>query len=164
MDKKIFHAYTQKWNGLARQMISDAFLQAGENLIEIKALWDTGASKTCISPECVEKLKLVPTGLCTNITASGPAKARTYLVDVILPNRVRVNAVTVTDAQIGSQGFDALFGMDLIQIGDFAVSNFEGKTVLTYRIPSKKVTDYVVTENLENKAGTHGPGKRRKRR
>lgn len=159
MDKQIFHAYTQKWNGLTNKLISEGFLKSGENIVPIKGLWDTGATRTCISHECVRKLNLIPTGCCTNMTASGPADARTYLVDVLLPNKVIVHDVMVTDAQIGNQGFDVLFGMDLISIGDFAISNFQGKTVLSYRIPSKKTTDYVLTENLEKKAGTHGKGK-----
>ena len=163
LTKPVYHAFTQKWDGLVHQMISKGFLKSGENCIQIKGLWDTGASRTCISPECVRKLQLIPTGCCTNMTASGPAEARTYLVDVLLPNKVIVQDVMVTDAQIGSQGFDVLFGMDLISIGDFSISNYQGKTVLSYRIPSKKMIDFVLTENLENRAGTHGVGKRKKK-
>ena len=166
IDEPSFNAFTQKWDGHVDKMISDAHLKSGDTVIPIKALWDTGASRTCISLECVTKLNLVPIGRCTNMTASGPSEARTYLVDVLLPNKVIVPEVMVTDARIGTQGFDILIGMDLISIGDFSVSNFEGKTTLSYRIPSKQVTDYVQEinrENMKKLVGTHGPGKRKKK-
>lgn len=33
--------------------------------------------------------------------------------------------------------------MDVITKGDFAISNYDGKTVFTFRIPSIAVTDYI---------------------
>ena len=36
-----------------------------------------------------------------------------------------------------------LIGMDIISLGDFSVSNFNGKTQFTFRIPSQAHTDYV---------------------
>jgi hypothetical protein len=55
------------------------------------------------------------------------------LVNLILPNRIRVNGVRVTVSDI--QGVDMLIGMDLIQLGDFSISNFEKKTIFTFAIP-----------------------------
>ncbi len=162
IEKPSFNAFTQRWDGIVHQMISSAHLKSGEKIIPIKALWDTGASKTCISPSCVMQLGLIPTGKCTNMTASGPSNASTYLVDVLLPNKVIVPDVMVTDAKIGDQGFDVLIGMDLISIGDFSVSNYQGKTTLSYRIPSQKTTDYVQEINIQNLIGTHGKGKRKR--
>jgi len=38
---------------------------------------------------------------------------------------------------------DALIGMDIITVGDFAVSNFNGKTTHSYRTPSAGEIDFV---------------------
>ena len=55
--------------------------------------------------------------------------------------------------------------MDVINQGDFSVSNFEGKTVFSFRIPSKKTIDYVQEINIENVIGPkHGKGKRKKKK
>ena len=163
-EKPVFRAFTQKWNIVVNKMISDIYLKSGENIISVKALWDTGATRTCISPDCVKSLNLIATGHCTNMTASGPTEAKTYLVDVLLPNKVIVSDVMVTDAKIGEQGFDVLIGMDLIACGDFSVSNYQSQTVLSFRIPSKKMTDYVQEINVENMIGTHGKGKKKKKK
>jgi len=38
---------------------------------------------------------------------------------------------------------DVLIGMDIISLGDFAVTNFQEKTVFTFRIPSVERIDFV---------------------
>ncbi len=76
-------------------------------------------------------------------TPSGEDVRPLYLVDVILRNNVRITDLRVIGTEIGKQGIDLLIGMDIIGMGDFAVSNHEGKTVFTYRIPSQATTDYV---------------------
>ncbi len=43
-----------------------------------------------------------------------------------------------------------LIGMDIIGAGDFAVTNKDGKTVMTYRYPSSKCIDFV-TEHRGDK-------------
>ena len=63
------------------------------------------------------------------------------MVDLLLPNDVRVTDVAVTEADIPTT--DVLIGMDIIMLGDFAVSNFEGKTCFTFRIPSMRKIDFV---------------------
>ena len=36
------------------------------------------------------------------------------------------------DSEIGNQGIDVLIGMDIISMGDFAVSNFSGKRQFSF--------------------------------
>mgnify|MGYP003298516742 CR=1 FL=1 len=38
---------------------------------------------------------------------------------------------------------DVLIGMDVIRYGDFTISNYNGKTKMSFRIPSIQETDYV---------------------
>ena len=51
-----------------------------------------------------------------------------YLLDLVLPNEVHVPDVAVVDTEIGNQGVDVLIGMDIISLGDFAVSNYDSTT------------------------------------
>ena len=58
-----------------------------------------------------------------------------------------------------------LIGMNIINLGDFTVSNFQGKTTFTFRMPSESTTDYVKQIKVLNIIGTpHGKGKRKKKR
>ena len=45
---------------------------------------------------------------------------------------------------------DVLIGMDIIGSGDFAVTNSENKTVMTYRIPSVSRIDFTNSDNNIN--------------
>ena len=40
-----------------------------------------------------------------------------------------------------------LIGMNIINLGDFSVSNYQGKTVFSFRVPSAGCTDYVAMAN-----------------
>lgn len=110
--------------------------------IEFNAIWDTGATGTVITQEVVDRLGLAPTGMIRTHTANGERDVNTYLVNVRLPNSVGFVALTVACCPLGP-GADVLIGMDIIGSGDFAVSNHDGKTVMTFRHPSSKCIDFV---------------------
>ena len=109
--------------------------------VNFKAIWDTGATASVITQKIVDALHLVPTGMTQVHHAHGKTMAEVYLVNVGLPNRVAFSGVRVTKGDLAS--CDVLIGMDIISQGDFAVSNHQGKTTFSFRIPSVEETDYV---------------------
>ena len=62
--------------------------------------------------------------------------------------------VQVSEAVLN--GFDVLIGMDIITLGDFSITNVNGKTVFSFRIPSTETVDYVQQEKQKVKAA-HTP-------
>jgi hypothetical protein len=58
-------------------------------------------------------------------------------VDILLPNMVSVRDVYVTEF-IDDGDFDVIIGMDIITCGDFAISNYGRKTVVSFRVPAQK--------------------------
>ncbi len=156
-------AFTITYNGRSNQLGSKVVIfYQGKNK-EFNALWDTGATNTVVSHEVVADLGMISTGKRPVKTPSGSSVYNTYLVDIGLPNHVMIKDVVVCDSEIRDQGIGALIGMDIITKGDFAVSNRDGKTVFTFRIPSIKLTDYVQQNNASNAIGMrHGKGKRKK--
>jgi len=158
------HAFTTKNTILATRLINDATISYNGNNLSVKALWDTGATGTCVSTDVVKNLSMTPTGKKNISTPSGTKKVDTFLVDIVLPNRVGVRGVEVCQTEIGNQGIGVLIGMDIILLGDFAVSNYNGETVFSFRIPSKQKTDYVQQISIEKKIGPkHGNGKRKRK-
>lgn len=121
---------------------SDAAAVAGAKYHTLRAIWDTGATNTCISQNAATQMGLIATGQVQVSTAGGVVRKGTYLVNVGLPNRVGFPSVRVTECEL--TGADLLIGMDIIGAGDFAVTNKDGKTVMTYRFPSSKLIDFVV--------------------
>lgn len=105
---------------------------------------------------------MISTGFVKMMTPTGEDRRSTYLVDIILPGDVVIEGLRVSDSEIGLQGIGLLVGMDIITKGDFAVSNYGGKTVFTFRTPSESVTDYVKQLQAKKVIGpTHGKGKRK---
>lgn len=158
------HAFTAKGSGLSRRLLSSVtIIYEGQEQLA-KALWDTGATGTCISTDIANSLGLVSTGKMNICTPSGSKQVNTYLLDIGLPNQVEIKDVPVCDSDIGGQGIDMLIGMDIIIMGDFAVSNYDGQTVFTFRIPSKKHADFVQQESMNRFVGEkHGKGVRKRK-
>lgn len=93
----------------------------------ISAIWDTGATLTGITQRIVDTLKLQCT---TYIFMKGvhgePKRTPAYPISLILHNDVRINKIVAGLIEIDSA--DVLIGMDIINIGDFAVTNVGGVT------------------------------------
>lgn len=128
-------------------------------------IWDTGASASAISQRIVDTCGLKPTGMAQVQTADGLVPAETYLVNIYLPNQVMFQHMQVTKANLGPHN-DVLIGMDIICAGDFAITNKDGKTVFSFRVPSEVSLDFVKEHNMatlrENPKLHHGHGKRSK--
>ncbi len=149
------HAFTNKVDHRADILLSDVYIAPALNLLEgekfkpIKyvALWDTGATNSVVTHRVAQKCGLKPTGVVEVQLAGAKDLRNTYLVALGLPNRVMFPQVRVTDAdEIG--GADVLIGMDIIGQGDFAVTHGDGKTTLSFRVPSVENIDFTDSHRL----------------
>jgi hypothetical protein len=112
-----------------------------EDSLKASALWDTGAMITCISPRLAASLKLQPVANITMGTPGGIVRdCPQYRLNVHLPNHAEVKHIRAVGAAPSS--CDILIGMDVIGLGDFAVSNYGGKTVFSFRTPSAEKIDF----------------------
>lgn len=138
-------AFTAKIDGIANVLLSPivVFNEANQNNVQINGIWDTGATGSTITTNVVKALGLSPTGMTMVHTANGVAQQNTYTVNIGLPNRVMIERITVTEVPGLSGGCDALIGMSIINLGDFSVTNHNGKTCFSFRIPSLHEVDYV---------------------
>ncbi|MEH0154034.1 retroviral-like aspartic protease family protein [Limibacter armeniacum] len=160
-----YKAFTLKsTKGLVRELKSHCHVSPGfdPKLIDPKtvrfqeftALWDTGASGTVISKRAAQMLNLKPVGRIQVNHANGTDIKNRYLVNLFLPNEIGFSLVSVTEGVL--QGFDLLIGMDVITRGDFSITNYEGKTTFSFRIPSMNEVDYVQEhEDLVKKSLKH---------
>jgi hypothetical protein len=138
----IISVFTEKYNSIQKKLINSAVVEHGNETVSVISQWDTGATGTCISKGLVEKLGLLPTGMVKAHTPSGIGVMNKYMINLILNNEVRVTNLSVMDSEIGKQGIDVLIGMDIISLGDFAISNYDGKTQFSFRIPSQEHVEY----------------------
>jgi hypothetical protein len=109
---------------------------------EFWAIWDTGATNSVISQKVVDALRIRPTGFATVKHAQGTADdVETYFVNIWLPNGVGMSMVRVTKGVVPDA--DLLIGMDIISKGDFAITQHQGKTTFSFRVPSCEEIDFV---------------------
>ena len=105
----------------ARQLRSVCFVidPLSGNRCKASAIWDTGASCSCISPAIANALNLPVVGTTTNNTANGPAPANRHVVDIAIGN-VTFRKIAVSAPPLPEDDM-VLIGMDLIGLGKFTV-------------------------------------------
>lgn len=111
-------------------------------MVEFDAIWDTGATSSVITQAVVDACRLVATGMAVVQHVDGVSQQETYLVNIGLPNQVGYPAVRVTKGNL-PEGADVLIGMNIISTGDFAVTNYNGVTKFSFRVPSVAHIDFV---------------------
>lgn len=148
-----YKAFTLKASGILNRLptqtllISDARDKSFSPTPKMwNAIWDTGASKSCIDKRVAEYLHLIPVGKASISTANRLADTNTYFVHIGLPNGVMIPNVLVSAADLGNS-LDVLIGMDIISYGDFSVTNYNGRTTFSFRIPSVTEVDFVEDYN-----------------
>lgn len=120
---------------------SDPKAVADAQYMTVRALWDTGCSGVAISQRVIDSLGLVGNGI-TNVHNAGQTyQSQYYPISIILPNKTDIHFLRATLAQ--TNGFDILIGMQIISMGDFAVTNYEGQLFMTFRVPSIRREDFV---------------------
>jgi len=122
--------------------------------VEAKALWDTGAAKTCIKPALFECLKLRQINLSNQTILSGiggKVTAKISMINLFLTPTLKVEYRFVYVADFPSDA-DVLIGMDIIKMGDFAVCNAGNKTSFSFVMPpfSDKI-DFADKADIANK-------------
>lgn len=128
--------------------------------VQFDAIWDTGATNSCITQAVIDACGLVPVGMAQVHGVHGPSTEEVFLVDIHLPGNVRFPGMRVTRGQF--IGGEILIGMDVINQGDFAVSNHGGITKFTFRIPSQRHIDFY--EQFQALQKQFGHGKQDKKR
>lgn len=156
-----FVAFTLKSTSLLYRIITDVRIDLNKRYstepIDVnktwRALWDTGASSSIIDRKAAKFLCLEPQGFHTLTTANGTNKFCNYIIDLDLTNNVKITDFVVGGGNLGDD-IDFLIGMDIISQGDFSISNVNGCTTFSFRIPSVKEIDYVKEADVTNRCLT----------
>ena len=153
----VINAFTTEYPCVTRAIvtnitISDIDLKA---TFKTKGIWDTGATNCAITAELVQELNLKPISMVEVSGVHGKQWANVYLIHVLLENRVRIKVrASECSNLLGDKAIGMLIGMDVISIGDFAISNCMGRTLMSFRIPSTERIDFVA--DLKRKRNEDG--------
>ena len=106
-----------------------------------KAMWDTGSTLSGITQEIVDLLGLTPIKKLTAHTSNGSVLVDVYKVSLVLPNNIMVGNVAVSCNNMDDD-IDVLIGMNVIRLGDFALTNKDRKSTFSFRVPSIEEIDF----------------------
>jgi len=158
--------FTTRYAGIVKALITACAVSASWDPLEEKpepvavryqCLWDTGATISAITNRVATDLGLPTEALIPIHHAGGSSRnVPQHYVNLQLPNNVVMVGRPV--AQLPLTNCDVLVGMDIISLGDFAISNLDGKTTFTFRMPSVEEFDFVrdldaIKENQRTDAG-----------
>ncbi len=105
------------------------------------AIWDTGATLSAISERVVQECRPRRIMEAAVQGVHGTAYLPIHLITLELSNGVLIPEIRVIAGDIGDA--DVLIGMDVITLGDFAVTNADGFTQFSFRTPSQEHIDFV---------------------
>jgi predicted aspartyl protease len=102
--------------------------------IPIRAIWDTGATSTVISPDVAGKINLVSFDKLGVYGVNSYTEVDVSIVSIILPNGIILRNKRITICRL-PPAIDMLIGMDIISMGDFFLCNADNKTLFSFAIP-----------------------------
>ncbi|MDR1902490.1 MAG: aspartyl protease family protein [Treponema sp.] len=106
--------------------------------VDALAMWDTGAKLTCISYKLAAALKLIKVNSLELTSIHNRAFADVFLIDIMLPDNTAIGNIMAAAVDTGDE-FDIIIGMNIISLGDFAITNDDGKTVFSFRLPASNL-------------------------
>jgi hypothetical protein len=141
-------AITHKSDRLLERIITPVIVQQSELACErfdlkqiplsARVMWDTGSIITCISKRFAELLQLrrIESRQLTSI--HGSETSNVYMLDIVLPDYVTIQNILASEIP-NSADFDVIIGMNIIGLGNFAISNDKGKTLFSFRLPALNI-------------------------
>lgn len=132
---------------ILREIVTDVTLKnpmTGQSL-KTKGIWDTGATDSVITANTARQLGLMPISKAFVRGVHGPKEVNVYYVNITLNNdQITLNARVTECVELSADNSKGmLIGMNIISMGDFAVSNYGGSTVMSFRRPSLEHIDFV---------------------
>jgi hypothetical protein len=145
--KQSVHALTNHSKGIARSIITPVEVTdlLTNQKVSTKGIWDTGATDSVITESTARLLGLRALKRVMVQGVHGNKEVNVYYINITLNNKnITLNTqVTECDELSPDNSVGMLIGMNVITMGDFVISNYQGDTVMTFRVPSLQKIDFV---------------------
>ena len=133
MNKKQFH-FSVQYPNIVRSIVTPGEIYnpvTGKKVLCNNFVWDTGATKSALNMRIVKQLKLSSLSLEKISGVLQEEYRPNYLIDVGLPNKVKVSNLNAVGLDIGC---DFLIGMDIISKGIFSFVLKDGKSLFSFSL------------------------------
>ena len=146
------YSFTRKYNGLSSTLSLPVkiSIKGTNGFFETLGIIDTGANASVISENVANQLNATPQTFTKVHTASQQnVITPLYEASIEICDKVNFSGLMVTSGAL-LDGAECLIGMDILTKGDLSVTNFDGKTCVSFRIPSSQCIDFVASERASN--------------
>jgi predicted aspartyl protease len=135
----MFNAFAKEYPAIAPDLNTDVEVFPVSSAtphqgIVVYSIWDTGASQTVITHRLMTKLNLVPIETKLVYGINSRQTVDVVAISIKLPNDLLIPDIRVFVCDIPSP-IDMLIGMDIIQQGDFHISNTGNRTLFSFIVP-----------------------------
>ncbi|GHT44882.1 hypothetical protein AGMMS49965_21290 [Bacteroidia bacterium] len=141
------HALTKNNTDIANCIITSVEITnvASNSTISSQGIWDTGATSSVVTKSAASVLGLIPIGKAKVRGVHGVRDVNEYFVRITLDNKniTLQTSVTECDELSNDNSVGMLLGMNIITLGDFAITNYQGNTTMSFRVPSLQKIDFV---------------------
>lgn len=140
----------------AKIKIPDMFPGLSHDWVDVKALWDTGATNSVVFKDLALRLKLPAVGRATTVGIHGPKDVDVFTVDILLMERVLFSTWRVSAGNTGPTSPGIIIGMDIITKGDTSFMASEPGYLFSFLVPSaKQPCDFAAEVNRFNQEQLH---------
>jgi len=80
------------------------------------------------------------------VHAAGQYLVDVFMINIVLPNSIAFPMIRASNLVL--TGMDILIGMDIINQGDFAITNLNGISKMSFAIPSSRNIDFMNVNDL----------------
>ena len=129
-----------KGRELLTQVITKAYVyrlpeegQKEVQAVEVRALWDTGATHCLVTPELAERLGLQSLGQMPNNTATRKDMTEVYELGLVVNEQMHFPKV-YAGVSYGGDRFDFVIGMSIIRHGRFTLTGSGDERTMTFEI------------------------------
>jgi predicted aspartyl protease len=145
--KQQVHALTNFSQGIARSIVTSVEITNvfTNQIVPTKGIWDTGATNSVVTKSTAASLNLRPVRRTRVRGVHGDKEVNVYYVNITLNNKnITLNTqVTECDELSADNSVGMLIGMNIIAMGDFVITNYQGNTTMSFRVPSLQKIDFV---------------------
>ena len=146
----MIYSFTHKYNGRSNVLTLPVkiTLKGTAGCYETQGIIDTGATASVISKNIAANLNAIPqTFTMVNTASEQKVITPLYEAEIEICKKVNMVGLMVTSGALLA-GAECLIGMDILSQGDLAVTNFDGKTCVSLRMPSVQCIDFVESSRV----------------
>ncbi|MDR0289479.1 MAG: retropepsin-like domain-containing protein [Treponema sp.] len=133
----MYYSFSEKYAAPTNKLITETTLLGAlpqKDFLKVRAIWDTGATHSVISNKIKEQMKLIPISSKLVYGVNSKQYVDIVAASIKLPNDLVIDKNRFYVCNLPS-GIDMLIGMDIIQLGNFHISNTDGKTQFSFVVP-----------------------------